>query len=103
MGFGFDVITRVESIERRHDGHEVKVAVSKNAMMPLVVQKLRARGRAMVAVGLVDVGSEIPRDIADAITDLDTSKIQRSTEIVREHPELSDTGKYIIAVHVNSS
>lgn len=82
MGFGFDLITRVEDIEEQPDGWIVEIRVAEGALMPRKVQVSRARARAMVAVGLVEVTGERSRDIANAIKDLDFDEINRATTVI---------------------
>jgi len=79
---GLDVVTTVQSVERRPDGtHEVEVAISEGAMLPVSVQKLRARGRALLATGVGEAASSRVRDIGRAIENLSLDEIQRNTEV----------------------
>lgn len=74
---------RLESAERKPDGTFVaKFKLKDSAMVPELTQIARARGRAMVEAGVVDVSSKLARDIADAVTQLKFSEIDRRTEVI---------------------
>lgn len=97
----FDLVTTVESVDRRDDDtHIVEIGLDEGALMPREVQKLRGRGRAMVAAGLVDTASARGEDIADAIRNLDFGEIRRNTEII--DTSVDEFGRTIIKVKVNT-
>lgn len=82
MGFGFDLVTDVRSIERKPDGTYVEIELAKGAMVSRQVQVMRARARALIASGVVDVVGSTSRDIGKAIMNMDAGRIQRATEVV---------------------
>jgi len=94
-----DLVTTVESIERKPDGtHEVQIGIDEGAMLPVSVQKLRARGRALVATGMVEAATSRGRDIVRAIENLSIDEIQLNTEVL----EVSTSNRRrVITVKVN--
>lgn len=94
MGFGFDLVTRVDSVEENPNNWVVRVELARGAMMSRMILEMRARARAMIAVGLVQVAGERSRDVAEAIRNIDPDRIQRATEVV------SSTDQ-IVTVRVN--
>lgn len=95
-----DLVTTVESIERRPDGHRVEIGVYHDVMLPESIQEIRARARAMIAVGLVDVGEGMGRDIARAIKNMSFSEIDRATTVVSRPSRSGRGGTY--EIHVNT-
>lgn len=77
------LVTTIQSVERRPDGtHLVEVLLDDDALIPRKVQVIRARGRAMVSVGVIDVATDLPADVARAIRELSLDRIKRRTEII---------------------
>jgi len=97
MASPLDIITTVQSIERRPDGTFVNVGISQGAVIPRRAQVLRARSRAMIAVGVVEVAGESASDIARAIINMEFGEIQRATEVVDK-----DFQNRVIRVKVNT-
>jgi hypothetical protein len=95
----FDLVTTVEGIERKPNGkHEVEVSIDNDALMPVSVQKLRARGRALVSTGVVEAAGSRASDIASAIENLSVDEIQLSTEVKNVQMKNS---KRVVTVVVN--
>lgn len=89
------LVTTVEGVSKKPDHYQVDIGIDADqAMMPRQVQLMRARARAMIAVGLVNVAGEMPFDIDKAIMNLDFGEVQRATEIV-------DEDRYMVTVRVN--
>lgn len=96
----FDLVTTVESVERRPDGsHIVEIGLDEGVLMPKEVQKLRGRARAMIATGLVEAASARGSDIAKAIRNLDFGEIDTNTEVLGTSKDEFD--RTIIEVKVN--
>ena len=94
MGFGFNLVTTVDSIDEKEDHYLVDVALAQGAMVNRQVMLVRARARAMIATGVVENVGNRSRDIAEAIENLELGKIKRSTEVV------NDQGR-IVTIKVN--
>jgi len=94
MGFGFNLVTTVDSIDEKEDHYIVDVALAQGAMVNRQVMLVRARARAMIATGVVENVGNQSRDIAEAIENLELGKIKRSTEVV------NDQGR-IVTIKVN--
>lgn len=95
-----DLITTIESVERRPDGtHIVGVGLEEQTILPKSVQKFRARGRAMIATGLVELAGARVSDVAQAIKELEIGKIKRNTEVLGS--TVNDEGMEVIRVRVN--
>jgi len=97
----FDLVTTVESVERRPDGtHIVEVGLDQGVMVPREVQKLRGRARALIATGLfVEASTARASDIASAIKNLDFGEIKTNTEVMGTSKD--EFGRTIIEVKVN--
>lgn len=96
-----DLVTTVESVDRKEDEtHVVEVLIEDNVMLPVAVQKVRARGRAMIATGAIEAAGARLRDIASAVTDLDFDTIDRNTEVIGTDDN-PDRGRRLIRVKVN--
>lgn len=81
MGFGFDAVTKVQSVERRPDGTLVELELWPGGPMPMQVKKVRARARAIIVVGAMDVAATTPREILNAIQNMSFGDIDRLTEV----------------------
>jgi len=96
----FDLVTTVESVERRPDGtHIVEVGLDQGVMVPREVQKLRGRARALIATGFVEASTARASDIASAIKNLDFGEIKTNTEVMGTSKD--EFGRTIIEVKVN--
>lgn len=82
MGFGFDLVTKVNDVDEREDSYIVEIELAEGALMNRRVQIIRARGRAMIATGLVENVGNTSREIGRAIKELDFDEINRVTELV---------------------
>lgn len=97
----FDLVTTVESVERRPDGtHIVEVGLDEEGVMvPRQVQKVRGRARALIATGFVEASTARASDIAKAIKNLDFGEIKTNTEVIGTSED--EFGRTIIEVKVN--
>lgn len=77
-----DLVTTVESVSGRPDGTVVTIGLPDAGLMPDQVQVVRARGRAMIEAGVVNVAGQSSRQVAGAIRNLSFSQIQRTTEVL---------------------
>jgi len=82
MGFGFDLVTKVESVEERGDEYIVEIEITEGLMLARSVTVIRARARAMIATGVIENVGNRSRDIAEAITSVKFDEISRATEVI---------------------
>lgn len=82
MGFGFDLVTKVENIDDNGDHYIADIRIDQRANFTRRIKVLRARARAMITTGIIENVGNRSRDIARAIRELDFDEINRSTEIV---------------------
>jgi len=82
MGFGFDLVTKVESVQEMGDEYIVEIEISEGLMAARSITVIRARARAMIATGVIENVGNRSRDIADAITSVEFDEISRATEVV---------------------
>lgn len=82
MGFGFDLVTKVESVQEMGDEYIVKIEISEGLMAARSITVIRARARAMIATGVIENVGNRTRDIAEAIRTVEFDEISRATEVV---------------------
>ena len=92
MGFGFNLVTSVESIERRPDAYIVEIRLAEGALMSKGIQETRARARSLIATGVIENVGNTARDIGKAIRNTDFDQIERRTEII----DKSERGKVVL-------
>lgn len=100
MGFGFDLVTKVRSVEQEEDQYMVEIELARGAMVARPIMLMRARARAMVAVGVIEVAGNTSRDIARAIRQMDLDTIRRATEILNREEVLREEAD-IAVISVN--
>lgn len=80
-----DLTQDVKGVSRNPDGtSDVTIDLADDALMPHDVQLLRARAKAMGAVGLIDVASRAGKDVTDALANLSLGDVERATEVVED-------------------
>jgi hypothetical protein len=75
--------TAVENVEEFDDYTVVAVRLKEGALIPMPALKMRARARAMVEAGIVDVAKGRVQELKEAIQNIDVDRIRKTTEVQR--------------------